>query len=164
MPKMGAVRVRALNLRGREPIRFVKTTARRFLRDLREPRELSVLLATDRRVRSLNRKYRGVDRPTDVLSFLGVGGALLGDVVISMDTAAREAAARGGSVKDELRRYLAHGLLHLLGYDHHAPGPARRMAAAERRLLGHAGMVDAGGAAGPGASPPPRRGRTRQPG
>jgi len=78
-----------------------------------------------------------------VLSFpLGEPGAL-GDVVISLDTARRQALAGGWSLAAELRRLLAHGILHCRGYDHEHPADARRMAAAERKLLGRSGMVGA---------------------
>jgi probable rRNA maturation factor len=62
-------------------------------------------------------------------------------VVISLDTTVRQAKAFGRTVEAELARYLAHGLLHLLGHDHQARAQARRMAAAEERLLGEAGML-----------------------
>jgi probable rRNA maturation factor len=82
-----------------------------------------------------------------VLSFpqQGAGGAvlprLLGDVAISLETARRQARLGGWTLAAELRRLLAHGLLHCLGHDHEHPGEARRMAAWERRLLGRDGMV-----------------------
>ena len=105
--------------------------------------ELSVALVGDAEMRALNRDWRGQDRPTDVLAFAlreGEDAALhpevLGDVVISLDTAARQAAARGAPVADEVRVLLAHGLLHLLGYDHErSPAEARRMFARQRALL-----------------------------
>ena len=103
--------------------------------------ELSVLLVSDAEMRRLNRSYRGTDRSTDVLAFSqreGVGGAppgLLGDVVISVDTAKRQAAERGASLGREGERLLIHGLLHLLGYDHErSAGEARRMQRRERLL------------------------------
>lgn len=109
---------------------------------------LAVTLTTDRRIRTLNRRWRHRDRPTDVLSFPAGealpgwrGPFLLGDVVISLDTARRQAREAAGRLGGELDRYLAHGLLHLLGHDHLRPGEARRMAALEERLLGAPGMV-----------------------
>jgi rRNA maturation RNase YbeY len=116
--------------------------ARRLLRALgRDDAELSVLVVSDRAMRALNRRWRGRDRPTDVLSFAqqegaaGVPGGLLGDVVISVDTAARQAAERGASLGREADRLLVHGLLHLLGYDHErSPAEARRMQRRERTL------------------------------
>ena len=102
---------------------------------------LSLSLVTDREMRALNRAWRGKDRPTDVLSFpLDERGAL-GDVVISLDTARRQAREGGWPLSRELRRLLAHGILHCRGHDHERRADARRMAQAERRLLGKAGMV-----------------------
>jgi probable rRNA maturation factor len=80
---------------------------------------------------------------------------LLGDVVISLDTASRVARAERRPMGDELDRYLVHGILHLLGFDHEEPGDARRMARAEDELLGADGMV---AAAHVEAEPLPRAG------
>jgi rRNA maturation RNase YbeY len=116
--------------------------ARRLLRrlDLGET-ELSILLVNDREMRGLNRRYRGIDRATDVLAFAqqeGAGGTphgLLGDVVISVDTARRQARDAGSSLGAEADRLLIHGLLHLLGYDHErSAAEARRMQRRERVL------------------------------
>jgi probable rRNA maturation factor len=103
--------------------------------------ELSIALVSDREIRRLNRRWRNENRPTDVLSFPMDEGGALGDVVISIDTARRQAKEGGWPLATELRRLLAHGILHCRGYDHESPGDARRMAAAERRLLGSGGMV-----------------------
>jgi probable rRNA maturation factor len=93
-------------------------------------------------MRAINRKWRRKDKPTDVLSFpLEEGRRHLGDVVISLDTARRQAREGGWPVSVELRRLLAHGLLHCAGHDHEKPDDARRMQRAERRLLGQRGMV-----------------------
>jgi probable rRNA maturation factor len=104
--------------------------------------ELSVSLVDDARMRRLNRSFRGKDSATDVLSF-PQGGEMVGDVVISLDTARRQAREGGWTLSRELRQLLAHGILHCLGHDHDDPRRARRMAAAERRLLGSnaTGMV-----------------------
>lgn len=109
--------------------------------------ELSLLLTDDAKMQELNRRYRGKDRPTNVLAFAQqeaepavllppeAGAELLGDVVISLDTAAREAAAQGRAGEEQLTRLLIHGLLHLLGYDHElSPAEAERMAAQEKKL------------------------------
>jgi probable rRNA maturation factor len=109
--------------------------------------ELSVALVSDRTIRRLNRSWRGKDRPTDVLSFPQGGTKAspgpIGDVVISLHTALRQAKDGGWGLSRELRRLLAHGLLHCLGHDHETPAGARRMARAEQRLLGREGMVGA---------------------
>ena len=113
-------------------------------RELRGQREveLSLTLLDDDAIQELNRTWRAKDQPTDVLSFpagedLPLPGArrALGDVIISLPTAQRRATEEGRAVEVELARYLAHGLLHLLGHDHHEAGEAKRMAAEERRLL-----------------------------
>jgi rRNA maturation RNase YbeY len=105
--------------------------------------ELSLLLVSDRRMRALNRRYRKKDRPTDVLAFpLREGrfshfrGSLLGDVVISLPTAKRQAAALGQSLRAEITRLLVHGVLHLLGYDHERGArDASVMARKEKMIL-----------------------------
>jgi len=114
----------------------LRAAARRWARE-----EVSIALVSDREIRSLNRRWRGQDRPTDVLSFPLEEPGALGDVVISIDTARRQAREGGWPLAVELRRLLAHGILHCRGYGHDAPAEARRMAAAERRLLGCEGMV-----------------------
>ena len=116
--------------------------ARRLLSALRlGDAELSLLLVSDAEMRKLNRQWRGRDRTTDVLAFAqreGAGGApggLLGDVVISVDTARRQAAERGHPLTVEGERLLIHGVLHLLGYDHErSAAEARRMQRRERAL------------------------------
>jgi probable rRNA maturation factor len=85
--------------------------------------ELSVLLIDDASMRELNRQYRDQDRSTDVLAFSqlegeGGGGPMLGDVVISVETAGRQAEQHQLSLDQELALLLIHGTLHLLGYDH----------------------------------------------
>lgn len=79
-------------------------------------------LTDDKTIRELNRAYREKDKPTDVLSFPiseEVGGwTVLGDIVISVDTAKRQAEYIGHSLEEEIKRLLVHGFLHLLGYDH----------------------------------------------
>lgn len=84
------------------------------------PTELSVVLCDDREISELNSRWRGIDKFTDVLSFPqdDPDKVLLGDIVISVETAKEQAAAREYDVKDEIRVLLVHGLLHLMGYDH----------------------------------------------
>lgn len=121
----------------------VERAARAMLRALKLPRaELSVLLCGDDAIHALNRDYRNKDRPTDVLAFAmreGDGGELagdvLGDVVISLATATRQARARRIAARDEVSMLLAHGLLHLLGWDHQTDEEDRRMRAEVDRLV-----------------------------
>jgi probable rRNA maturation factor len=103
--------------------------------------ELSVLICDDATIQRLNRQHRGKDRPTDVLAFAmregpALGGPLelLGDVVISLPTAARQARARRRRLWDEVTLLLAHGLLHLLGYDHRDDAEERAMDQQAARL------------------------------
>jgi len=104
--------------------------------------ELSVLLCTDEEIRSLNATYRGIDAPTDVLSFslggegdeLAGGQRMLGDIVVSVETARTQARARGRALVDELTWLLIHGLLHLLGHDHETAADGRTMDALARQL------------------------------
>lgn len=103
--------------------------------------ELSIALVDDREIRKLNGDWRGRKRATDVLSFSlleGEGtlhrGKLLGDIVISVETAARQASSRHRGLDDEVARLVIHGLLHILGHDHEDAGDARIMRAEQRRL------------------------------
>lgn len=107
---------------------------------LRRPAaELSVLLCDDATIHALNRTYRHKDKPTDVLAFAMREGAgaehahgahgLLGDVIISLETAARQASEHGRTLDAEVTMLLAHGLLHLLGFDHRTRTEERRMTA-----------------------------------
>lgn len=105
--------------------------------------ELSVLLADDSLVRSLNAQWRGIDAPTDVLSFPQDDERLLGDVVISTETAGRQAAELGHALDVEVRVLLVHGLLHLLGQDHElGDAEAAAMRAEEVRLLAALGVPE----------------------
>lgn len=121
--------------------------ARRFLRTLKLSNvELSLSLVDDAEMRQLNTLWRKKRSATDVLSFPagdmpGPGRKVLGDVVISMDTARRAAKTFDSSLADELDLYLAHGVLHLLGHDHHTRSDARAMEALERKLLKRPSML-----------------------
>lgn len=79
---------------------------------------IDVTLVNDKKMRALNRRFRKKDRPTDVLSFSYGEKGVLGDVIISRDTTRRNARRYGISYRDELRRLVIHGVLHVLGYDH----------------------------------------------
>ena len=109
-----------------------------------EDSSLSLTLVNDREIQELNRLHRGKDKPTDVLSFPllseehpelpGDGERLLGDVVISVETAKRQAGAYDAPLQNELYRLLIHGILHVLGHDHEEAQERARMVAEERRL------------------------------
>lgn len=135
----------------------------------RGPAELSVLLADDALVRELNHRYRGKDRPTNVLSFalhadsedeisesrladapdgseiISPGGEapiLLGDVVLAFETVERESRDQGKPFQDHLTHLVIHGVLHLLGYDHIADPDAERMERLEIGVLAGLGIAD----------------------
>jgi probable rRNA maturation factor len=121
-----------------------------------EHAELSVLLTDDDHIRDLNRRYRDKDRPTDVLSFPldapkrgNREPFALGDVVISIDTAARQATSRKRELQVEVTHLLAHGLLHLIGHDHGTASEKQKMWALARVLCRAAEL-------GPGPSHPGR--------
>jgi probable rRNA maturation factor len=101
--------------------------------------EVTVVFTGDRDIQRLNRTFRGKDRPTDVLSFdIGDGlapGEPFGDVVISIETARRQARDYDATLVTEVQRLLVHGVLHLCGYDHHERAEASRMHGLTRRLL-----------------------------
>ncbi len=110
-----------------------------------EPCEVSVLVTNDARIQELNRQYRQLDKPTDVLSFaleedqsvvLPPGfPRLLGDVIVSMETVSRQASEHHGTTPKECAWALCHGVLHLLGYDHQTDEEEARMRAQEQAVL-----------------------------
>jgi len=127
--------------------RKIKGIIRKILQYLKvnEGIEISVLFTDDKFIRSLNNKYRGIDKPTDVLSFSLQGGAikspkvesdkLLGDIIISVETARRQADTLNHSMEKELTILLIHGLLHLTGYDHGKNEDYKIMQEKESKIL-----------------------------
>lgn len=111
--------------------------------------EVSILLTDDSTVQAMNREYRGQDKPTDVLSFaqrdrhpdappppeIPAARKLLGDVVISVETAKRQAAQQGIPLEEELALLTVHGILHLLGYDDNTEEGAEEMRRREKEIL-----------------------------
>ena len=101
------------------------------------------MVTNDEEIHQLNRTWRGKDKPTDVLSFSQIEGVpaphsspILGDVVISAETAKRQAETAGCSLEEEITRLLVHGILHLLGHDHvHGGRQAAKMKREEKRLM-----------------------------
>lgn len=134
--------------------RALKRDAQRLLDAMQESSaEVVISLVGDREMHGLNRDYRGKDRPTDVLAFAQREGEptpeaedQLGDVIISLDTALRQATERGVALQVEVRTLLIHGILHLLGFDHErSADESRRMKAKERwlrRVLETAAQAD----------------------
>ncbi len=123
---------------------MVRKIAKEILNVLEFPDgELSLSFVTDQEIIELNQKHLSRPRPTDVLAFsmregdfTEINPSLLGDVVISAETAKRQAVAKGHSCEEEVCLLLIHGILHLLGYEHEIPGPrARAMRKKEKELL-----------------------------
>lgn len=132
-----------------------RRTAERILTSLVGPSgEASVVFVSDERIRELNRDYRKIDRPTDVLSFScyddELSGGVIGDVYISVETARRQAGEQGVSLEEELLRLMIHGLLHLVGHTHDGEEDGRRMRELEEKLVAGHGRDGAGGTTGDG--------------
>ena len=118
--------------------------------------ELGIALTGDPGIRALNRDYRGIDRPTNVLSFPldrpapgcgaskrgGLPAGLLGDIVLSGETLRREAESTGRPPADRLTHLVIHGMLHLLGYDHETLSDAARMEGLEIAILAGLGVAN----------------------
>jgi len=110
----------------------------------RQDAEISLVFVDDANIHQLNLQYRGVDSPTDVLSFAMLEGEpvaggdeiILGDVVISVQTAQRQAVDYGHSFRREVAYLTVHGVLHLLGYDHGEEDKQKIMRAKEEEVLG----------------------------
>jgi probable rRNA maturation factor len=130
------------------PLRRLERSARRLLAATGRPNaSLSLTFVGDAAMRRINREHRGKDRTTDVLSFplyepfavpkralAGQAELLIGDIIISVDAAARQAAAYDAKLEAEIERLLVHGIAHLLGHDHEVAHERARMVRAEKRL------------------------------
>lgn len=114
-----------------------------------ETGEVSIVLVDNQKIQQLNATYRGIDQPTDVLSFpqLEPGEQwsgdelLLGDIVICMERAVLQAQEYGHSLSREMAYLLVHGLYHLLGYDHDTDNAQKQMRAKEEQILSALGLV-----------------------
>ncbi len=127
------------------------------------PAEIALVLTDDAEIRALNARWRGQDKPTNVLSFpldaedAAAGGTVaLGDVVLAFETVAAEAQQRGLGIEAHAAHLAVHGVLHLLGYDHASDADATAMEALESRVLTGLGLAD------PYAGEAPAPGRARQ--
>jgi probable rRNA maturation factor len=138
--------ISVLNRQGQVPVdrRKIGAAARRILKTLGyDGYELTVVLVDDREITRLNRRYFRRNRPTNVISFPMMDGTpvslrakILGDVVISAETARRDAREAGEKAEEELLFLMIHGILHLAGYDHEGSAAERRkMEAKEREFL-----------------------------
>ncbi|MEQ8404808.1 MAG: rRNA maturation RNase YbeY [Oceanicaulis sp.] len=107
------------------------------------PGEIVVMLTGDETVHALNTRFRGKDKPTNVLSFPAPSSENYpGDVALAYESCAREAAAAGKSLEDHAVHLVLHGVLHLNGYDHQEEGEAAEMEALESAILTGLGMED----------------------
>ncbi|MFV1959446.1 MAG: rRNA maturation RNase YbeY [Planctomycetota bacterium] len=143
-PAASALAVRVARVPGGR-VRLARTLARLAAIGARRAGravDLSFALVGDDEMARLNERFRGRGCPTDVLAFcLAEGPVLLGEVVVSAQTARREAARRGLPAYDEVVLYAVHGVMHLLGYDDHDPVRRRRMRRAEREVLAALGLA-----------------------
>lgn len=100
-------------------------------------RAITVLLTDDATVRELNGRFRGKDAPTNVLSFPALENpeGFIGDIALAFETCKREATEQGKRLDDHLQHLVAHGVLHLVGYDHQSDAEAEAMEALEREIL-----------------------------
>jgi probable rRNA maturation factor len=111
------------------------------------PGEVAVMLTDDETIRALNRDWRKIDKPTNVLSFPAprtpdIGVPHLGDIVVAYETLARESADEGKLVSDHLAHLTVHGFLHLMGYDHQTDSDANAMERLESTILARLGVPD----------------------
>jgi probable rRNA maturation factor len=138
--------ISVLNRQGRVPVdrRKIGAAARRILKTLGyDGYELTVVLVDDREITRLNRRYFRRSRPTNVISFPMMDGTpvslrakILGDVIISAETAQRDAREAGEKAEEEILFLMIHGILHLAGYDHEGSAVERRkMEAKEKEFL-----------------------------
>ncbi len=137
------------------PLRRITRAADALLTAIGRPEAtLSLTFVGDAAMRRLNRDYRGRDTTTDVLSFplhapfevpkrtrASEAELLLGDIVISVDVAARQAEVYGATLEAEIERLLVHGVAHIFGHDHEAPGERARMRRQERKLAASIGLA-----------------------
>jgi probable rRNA maturation factor len=127
---------------------LLKNTARTALKEQSAPENasLTILLTNDEKIQTLNRDYRGFDKPTDVLSFEAnehdpeTGLLYLGDIVISIQHATKQAKKGGHPLEAEVQLLVIHGVLHLLGHDHAEAEEKAKMWAAQNKILARLGL------------------------
>jgi probable rRNA maturation factor len=115
---------------------------------LAEGAEIGVQFADDSHMRALNRQWRNIDQPTNVLSFPAFGTSglaiapMLGDIVLAFETIQREAGAESKTLADHTAHLIVHGFLHLIGFDHMSDAEAETMEQMEIRILAELGIAD----------------------
>ena len=136
-----AITVTNLNRRHSLNAPFIKKLISKLLIKEKKGFELEVVFLDNQAMRSINRRYRGEDRPTDVLSFkmgmevFGVKDRLLGEVLVSSDMASRNAKIFQATFEKEIMRYVVHGILHLFGHKDRTKDEKLRMSGKENRIL-----------------------------
>ena len=123
----------------------LKTAAEAARKAVKMKGDFTILLADDKKLRALNREFRGKDKPTNVLSFPS-GDAYRGDIAIAYGVTAAEAKAAGKNFPDHAIHLAVHGVLHLAGYDHERPRDAKVMEPLEVKILARLGIADPYGA------------------
>jgi probable rRNA maturation factor len=138
----------------RSPVTLCRQAAEATLaggRRGRRPSSVAFLLTDDAEMRRLNQRYRGKNKPTNVLSFPGapedgpVPRAMprhLGDIALALETVRREAKEQGKTVRSHVSHLAVHGVLHLIGHDHQSDAEAEAMEALEKRILAGLGIAD----------------------
>jgi probable rRNA maturation factor len=123
--------------------RSVRLTLATSLAGSARGKSVTILLSTSAKLRALNRRFRGKDKPTNVLSFAPEDdGASLGDIALAFRTVRTEARAQKKNLADHAAHLAMHGVLHLLGYDHEKSSDAERMETLEIALLARLGIAD----------------------
>ena len=146
----GAIAVLVDDSRWRKAVPDVERLCRRFAQAALPlsgvQGALCIALADDRAAHALNRRFRGIDKPTNVLSFpardMDTADEALGDILIAFETSAREAKADRIALGDHLAHLVVHGALHLRGYDHECAADAEIMETLETELLARLGVAD----------------------
>lgn len=120
-----------------QPIDDVKKLIRRIFKHVREKKSMQVICVTQHEIHTMNLKYRSIDRPTDVLSFINddIEDKSLGDVFISIEQAIIQAKEYGHSLEREIGFLAVHGYLHLKGYDHHTESEEKAMIFMQEEIL-----------------------------
>ncbi len=119
----------------------LSTAAELARKSVRLKGDFTILLASDRKLRALNHEFRGKEKPTNVLSFPGLGG-YAGDIALAYGVTRKEAKAAGKSLAAHATHLVVHGVLHLAGHDHEKPKEARAMESLEVKILGRLGIDD----------------------
>jgi probable rRNA maturation factor len=135
--------------------------ALRAVADKDERRGIAIALGDDALLQQLNLRYRGKDKPTNVLSFEAGAADRLGDVALSLQTLKAEAQEQGKTLKAHFQHLVVHGTLHLLAFDHEKPGAARKMEKLEREILAGLGVDDPYEIAAPVSKTPKNKIRPR---